>query len=654
MKQKSLLKTMLLLFALIAGSSSVWAADPVTIASFTMSSSTPDGWSCNAEKQSTTYYKMFSGKTIVSPSISFSDYKNIKIKIKARKLGGPTDAQKVISVYQGTTSNVLTSYDGPTSTSLVYSSELEMDPSDGTITVACLGASSDKGCGISEVLITGEEISSDADSEASFDDETPSIDLKDQSSYTQLVSTAAGYNGTITYSMTSNSAGASINETTGVVTPTKAGSVTVKASLAAVVGTWAASSATYTLTVSDTRDEAGLEWSLNSVNIAKNAASYSLPSLTNPHSVAVSYTITGTAGLASESAGVVTVDTSIEGSATVKASYAGGTYKPAEVSYTITVYDPDKKGTIYKPYTVAEIIAINPTSTSVVVEDVYVTGYIIGVVNSSTGALINTNISSDTNLALADDPTETEDFISAQLPSGTIRTALNIKSNGHPYYLGCAKVLMRGDVAKYCGRAGIKNVDAGEVVGQKIKVTSVGLATYCTDVDLKFDGALEAYIAKEDNGTIKLQQVTNVPANTGMLLRAEGISSDTYFDVNVTDDAADDVSGNLFKQGNDANVASGSGPYNYILNVVNDKIGFYRANGKKVAKNRAYLQTTINASTGAPDFIDLNFGGETTGIELINGSEFKVYGEYYNLNGQRIANPTKGLYIVNGKKVVIK
>ena len=29
-------------------------------------------------------------------------------------------------------------------------------------------------------------------------------------------------------------------------------------------------------------------------------------------------------------------------------------------------------------------------------------------------------------------------------------------------------------------------------------------------------------------------------------------------------------------------------------------------------------------------------------------------GEFYNLAGQRVAQPTKGLYIVNGKKVVIK
>ena len=45
--------------------------------------------------------------------------------------------------------------------------------------------------------------------------------------------------------------------------------------------------------------------------------------------------------------------------------------------------------------------------------------------------------------------------------------------------------------------------------------------------------------------------------------------------------------------------------------------------------------------------------GGTTGINAVNGEGFMVNG-YYNLNGQRVAQPTKGLYIVNGKKVVIK
>ena len=47
--------------------------------------------------------------------------------------------------------------------------------------------------------------------------------------------------------------------------------------------------------------------------------------------------------------------------------------------------------------------------------------------------------------------------------------------------------------------------------------------------------------------------------------------------------------------------------------------------------------------------------GETTGIMSVDNGQLTVdSSEVYNLNGQRVAQPTKGLYIVNGKKVIIK
>ena len=65
---------------------------------------------------------------------------------------------------------------------------------------------------------------------------------------------------------------------------------------------------------------------------------------------------------------------------------------------------------------------------------------------------------------------------------------------------------------------------------------------------------------------------------------------------------------------------------------------------------RAYFVSDSNASA-----LTLDFGGETTGIISLTPSPSpKGEGSVYNLNGQRVAQPTKGLYIVNGKKVVIK
>ena len=78
--------------------------------------------------------------------------------------------------------------------------------------------------------------------------------------------------------------------------------------------------------------------------------------------------------------------------------------------------------------------------------------------------------------------------------------------------------------------------------------------------------------------------------------------------------------------------------------------GFVKVkNGTVIPMGKAYL--TI-AGGNARDFIGL-FDDDVTGINEIEAAKTNDEG-YFNLAGQRVAQPTKGLYIVNGKKVVIK
>ena len=46
--------------------------------------------------------------------------------------------------------------------------------------------------------------------------------------------------------------------------------------------------------------------------------------------------------------------------------------------------------------------------------------------------------------------------------------------------------------------------------------------------------------------------------------------------------------------------------------------------------------------------------GVATGIESIDHSPLSIDHHYYDLQGRRVAHPTKGLYIVNGRKVVVE
>jgi len=67
---------------------------------------------------------------------------------------------------------------------------------------------------------------------------------------------------------------------------------------------------------------------------------------------------------------------------------------------------------------------------------------------------------------------------------------------------------------------------------------------------------------------------------------------------------------------------------------------------------RGYFQLKGSAAATEARSFSIDFGGEATGLNgvLVN-SEGEV-GEVYNLKGQRVTAPQKGLYIVNGKKVI--
>lgn len=81
---------------------------------------------------------------------------------------------------------------------------------------------------------------------------------------------------------------------------------------------------------------------------------------------------------------------------------------------------------------------------------------------------------------------------------------------------------------------------------------------------------------------------------------------------------------------------------------------FYYSTGKtniKAFRGWFNLGAVLNVPAGAPVFI--NIDGETTGINGVHG--LFEDGAFYDLNGMKVENPTKkGVYIQNGKKVVVK
>ena len=185
---------------------------------------------------------------------------------------------------------------------------------------------------------------------------------------------------------------------------------------------------------------------------------------------------------------------------------------------------------------------------------------------------------------------------------------------------------------------------------ESVTVTDAGYATYCSPYALDFtDASIKAYIAKANGTTgVTFTQINKVPANTGVLLYKDGGTTEN---IPVLDGDADATTGNVFVPGTGAAVVSVSGSnHNYILNNVGGVVGFYKAAGQTVATNRAYIQ--IDEGSGVKEFIALpGFEDDADGISLAPALS-EGEGAIYNVAGQRMEKPNKGLYIVNGKKVL--
>jgi hypothetical protein len=89
----------------------------------------------------------------------------------------------------------------------------------------------------------------------------------------------------------------------------------------------------------------------------------------------------------------------------------------------------------------------------------------------------------------------------------------------------------------------------------------------------------------------------------------------------------------------------------YRLGYKSGTVGFYKYSSASAPAGIIY----ISALDAGANFLSFDFG-DATGIESLtpDPSPKGEGSEYYNLAGQRVAQPTKGLYIVNGRKVVIK
>ena len=182
-----------------------------------------------------------------------------------------------------------------------------------------------------------------------------------------------------------------------------------------------------------------------------------------------------------------------------------------------------------------------------------------------------------------------------------------------------------------------------------VSVSNAGYATYATTNNIVVpdnnDVKVMTVKVNDDNSTITLNEIpanTVIPAGTGILVKAPAGNCDFV----VTSDKCETLAYNDLKAATE-DVTSVEDKY-FALTKIGEKVGFALVeNGVVIPAGKAYLE--VPKGTAAKFF---GLDGEATGINSVKTA--KADGAYYTLEGVKTTKPVKGLYIHNGKKIVVK
>ena len=189
-----------------------------------------------------------------------------------------------------------------------------------------------------------------------------------------------------------------------------------------------------------------------------------------------------------------------------------------------------------------------------------------------------------------------------------------------------------------------------KVTSEDVAVSAIKFATYVPTCNVVAPADVKVYTAKvnETKSAVVLTEVSAgsvIAKGTPVLVGAEEGS----YNFAATADEATTVADNDLKAA--ADDTKGDGATIYALVEQDGKAVFAPLKeGVAVSVGHAYLELPAASATR---FYSIQFGGETTGINEVNAAA-KADGAYYTLQGVKTSKAAKGIYIHNGKKVVIK
>ena len=196
--------------------------------------------------------------------------------------------------------------------------------------------------------------------------------------------------------------------------------------------------------------------------------------------------------------------------------------------------------------------------------------------------------------------------------------------------------------------------------------------SYCSTSDLDFTSVADEFkpfiaTSYKSDGNVGLTQINQVPAGMGILIKTnndtglpyafdpasvattETIEQGEYTNLlqGVTSDQELATTGTMTFNGEEVDCT------NFILAKKDGVVGFYKNKGGTLKANKAYLQLPTDLISGS-NSISFYVEDGTTAIQNVSTRPATTDDAWYTLQGVRVAQPTRGLYIHNGKKVVVK
>lgn len=172
------------------------------------------------------------------------------------------------------------------------------------------------------------------------------------------------------------------------------------------------------------------------------------------------------------------------------------------------------------------------------------------------------------------------------------------------------------------------------------------IATFSAPFATIIPAGVKAYYvsAKGAEATMTAIEAQAIPANQGVILTSE--SGDAATMVPAAGETAATITGNQLghSAGAAKTLTAGEG---YILGNGTEGIAFYPCKAGSLPSNKAYLLGNGESA------IVMNFGNAVTGINTI-AAPASAKAPIFDLSGRRVVKATKGLYIQNGKKVIVK